>query len=259
MGWLDFTNRKSIKAGGQTIEGPVTQLGNQRWDATSFMSEIRRRQLARSERFEVQVQFPQALQEREMISDCSIFCEEVQIPGMTLANKEFNVGPWTHYRNNNIQFLGNEINLTFYCDVDWMLRTHFEKWMAHCVDTTSKEVTYPAETWGQVTIASLDMKDNYRKGWVLHEVTPKVLNLIPLAASQTGIARATLIVSATYWESAAITVGIGKPSNFDMEAAEENPTRTKVRDWVLNMFSGKKKDQSDPTNEENSEQSNTDG
>lgn len=241
MGWLDF-KKPSVKVGGEEIEGPVTQLGNQRWDATSFMSEIRRRQLARSERFEVQVSFPPALQDKETIGDFSIFCEEVQIPGMVLTNKEFNVGPWTHYRNNNIGFLGNEINLTFYCDVDWRLRHHFEKWMSHCVDTTSKQVEFPADTWGRIVIASLDMKDRYRKAWVLHEVTPKVLNLIPLSMGNSGIARATLIVSATYWESTAINVGIGSsdPANFDssMNKAEENSTRTAVREWVLDLFRG---------------------
>jgi hypothetical protein len=158
---------------------------------------------------------------------------------MVLTNKEFNLGPWTHYRNNNIGFLGNEINLTFYCDVDWRLREQFERWMAHCVDPTSKQVAYPADTWGRVTIASLDMKDRYRKAWVLHEVTPKVLNLIPLSMGNSGIARATLIVSAAYWESTAITVGIGKPDNFNPTGgAEENSTRTAVRDWVLNLFRG---------------------
>jgi hypothetical protein len=243
MGWFDL-KRPSVKVGDEEIEGPVTQLGNQRWDATSFMSEIRRRQLARSERFEVQVSFPPSMSgegksDRELVSDFSIYCEEVQIPGMVLTNKEFNLGPWTHYRNNNIGFLGNEINLTFYCDVDWRLREQFERWMAHCVDPTSKQVAYPADTWGRVTIASLDMKDRYRKAWVLHEVTPKVLNLIPLSMGNSGIARATLIVSAAYWESTAITVGIGKPDNFNPTGgAEENSTRTAVRDWVLNLFRG---------------------
>ena len=86
-------------------QGPVTQYGVNRWDQYSFLSEIRKRALARTERFEVQVKFPPGISAinpdtGQAVQDCSLFCEEVQIPGMTLANKEFNLGPWTHYRNN---------------------------------------------------------------------------------------------------------------------------------------------------------------
>jgi hypothetical protein len=239
-------------------QGPVTQYGVNRWDQWSFLSEIRKRALARTERFEVQVKFPPGISAinpdtGQAVQDCSLFCEEVQIPGMTLANKEFNLGPWTHYRNNNVAFLGNEINLTFYVDDNWLLRHYFESWMRHCVDTTSKEVTYPVDTWGEISINTLDMKNRYKSSWILHEVTPKVLNLIPLSMGSVGIARATLIVSAAYWESSAVRVNIGKPDNFESTEPEQNETRTKVRNWVLDLFGMGKKEEdngSDPVLDE---------
>ncbi len=36
---------------------------------------------------------------RLLEGDVALFCEEVQIPGMILSNKEFNIGPWTFFRN----------------------------------------------------------------------------------------------------------------------------------------------------------------
>ena len=128
--------------------------------------------------------------------------------------------------------------------------------MRHCVDTTSKEVTYPVDTWGEISINTLDMKNRYKSSWILHEVTPKVLNLIPLSMGSVGIARATLIVSAAYWESSAVRVDIGKPDNFESTEPEQNETRTKVRNWVLDLFGmGKKEEEngSDPVLDESSD------
>ena len=146
-----------------------------------------------------------------MAEAATIMCEEVQIPGMALANKEFNVGPWTHYRNTNMQFLGQEINFTFYTDYNWALREVFEQWFAITVDPTSKQSFWPADTWGSISINAMDLQDNYRRSWVLHEVTPKVLNLQPMSMGSVGIVRTTLIVSATYWDSNYIRVDMGAP------------------------------------------------
>ena len=99
--------------------GPLTQYDHQfrKGGATSFLQTINNTQLARTERFECQFNFPLAVRSafanNRMAEAATIMCEEVQIPGMAMANKEFQVGPWTHYRNTNLQFLGQEINFTF--------------------------------------------------------------------------------------------------------------------------------------------------
>ena len=195
-------------------------------DGHSFKSHIATTQLARTERFECQFRFPPAIlgANSDFPLNCSLMAEEVQVPGMVLTNKEFNLGNWTHYRNNNMQFLGNEINITFYTSADWIHRAKFESWMALCVNPTSKEVTFPEYTWGEVAINALDIQNNFRSSWVLHEVTPKVLNLIPLSMGAVGVVRTTLIVSATYWESKAIEVKLGEREAF--WSTYEPPTKT---------------------------------
>ena len=139
----------------------------------------------------------------------AFLCEEVQIPGMTLANKELQLGNWTFYRNTNMGFLGNEINITFYSDADWNLRYVFERWMAHCIDPTSKQVRYADEQHGTILINQLDKQDRICGQWELMECTPKVLNLVPLSMGSVSIARTTLIVSSGYWKSRAIDVDLG--------------------------------------------------
>ena len=208
-------------------QGPLTQLDHQyRKDgATSFQQTIYNTQLARTERFECQFNFPlsvrTAFDNTRISENCTIMCEEVQIPGMALANKEFNVGPWTHYRNTNMQFLGQEINFTFYTDINWEQREVFEQWFAATVDPTSKQSYWPSDTWGSVSINAMDMQDNYRRSWVLHEVTPKVLNLQPMSMGSVGVVRTTLIVSATYWNSNYIRVDLGENEISDEILSKE--------------------------------------
>ena len=135
-----------------------------------FINKVRGMDFAFTERFEAIVRFPGSL-DLSGISDgaaqylrstpeaeleTSILCEEVQIPGMTLANKELQLGNWTFYRNTNMGFLGNEINITFYSDADWNLRYVFEAWMGHCVDPTSKQPAYANDQHGQILINQLD-------------------------------------------------------------------------------------------------------
>tara|TARA_Y100000766_G_C18845525_1_gene575467 strand:+ start:605 stop:1312 length:708 start_codon:yes stop_codon:yes gene_type:complete len=197
---------------------------------TSFMSKVSSMSFAFTERFEAHIRFPATLDKTgntnilqgigdggaqhlrtnaDASLEAAILCEEVQIPGMTLANKELQLGNWTFYRNTNMGFLGNEINITFYSDADWNLRYVFERWMAHCIDPTSKQVRYADEQHGTILINQLDKQDRICGQWELMECTPKVLNLVPLSMGSVSIARTTLIVSSGYWKSRAIDVDLG--------------------------------------------------
>ena len=178
---------------------------------------------AYTERFEAHVTFPGSMTRRlggegnmktppKDLAElqCALLCEEVQIPGMTLSNKELNLGNWQFYRNTNIGFLGNEINITFYTDANWELRHVFESWMDHCVSATSKEVAWPDDSFGEILVNQLDKQGKIRAQWQLMECTPKVLNLVPLAMGAVSIARTTLIISSAYWKSRAIDVNLNK-------------------------------------------------
>lgn len=205
------------------VQDPVTKLSKYGYgrDRTGFIETMRTTQLARTERFEVRFSLPAKLKTTfpKQEEKLTIMAEEVQIPGMVIENKEFNIGAWTHYRNKNMSFLGNEINITFYTDKNWEGRQVFEAWMAHCIDPTTKEVKFAADTWGEVAVIAMDLQDNYRKAWVLKECTPKVLNLQPMSMGAPGIVRTTLIISATYWESRQIEVQMSQPASFPTKHA----------------------------------------
>ena len=130
------------------------------------------------------------------------------------------------YRNTNVGFLGQEINMTFLTDENWGLRSVFEKWIEACVDTTGKQVAYLDDISATIQIKAISLGGEgvppgeigglapVNKEWILFECTPKVLNLVPLSMGTTSIVRTTLIVSAAYWESSDVPIAKGIEVNL---------------------------------------------
>ena len=186
-----------------------------------FRSKLSGMALARSERFEIRFQFPSGLLDflralpedpgysiDKITNEMTLMAEEIQIPGMILQNKEVPIGAWNFMRNSNVSFLGNEINITFITDADWQLRHIFEAWIGLCVNPNSKRVAFPDDQYGQIWINALDTQDKLRTTWELMEVTPKVLNLIPMAMMGSSIVRTTLIISSAYWRSKTVNIDL---------------------------------------------------
>ena len=111
-----------------------------------YRANLMERTFARAERFEVTINAFGGQAGR----DVELFCEEVQIPGAILSNKEFNIGPWTFFRNTKLGFLGNEINFTFLTTGDWHLRGQCEQWIDACVNAKSQEVAFPEDIYATV-------------------------------------------------------------------------------------------------------------
>jgi len=190
-----------------------------------YIEDIKSRTFARADRFEVTFNLGEIKNKnvgrgdrKDPIKTAQLYCEEVQIPGMILSNKEFNLGPWTFFRNTKVGFLGNEINFTFLTTNDWELRSLFEEWISACADTNSQELGYIDDITCTIDIATLDLQDNITKKWRLYEAMPKVLNLVPMSSGTVAPIRNTLIVSAAYWESSDSKKGDG------MEAFGTSPS-----------------------------------
>lgn len=179
-----------------------------------YIEDIKSRTFARADRFEVTFNLGSLSgkltgDSKQKVKTAQLYCEEVQIPGMILSNKEFNIGPWTFFRNTKVGFLGNEINFTFLTTNDWELRSFFENWISACADTNSQELGYIDDITCTIDIATLDLQDNVTKRWRLYEAMPKVLNLVPMSSGTVAPIRNTLIVSAAYWESSDSKKGDG--------------------------------------------------
>ena len=166
----------------------------------NFLSEVRSQLLPRSDRFEVTFGFPATHQSQKGgIKLATLFCEEATIPGLAASTNPIRIGAWTEYRTSNVDFLGSEYVFTFLVDAKWELRSLFESWIDLSSNLKSKEVAYQDDVKGTIDIKTLHTSGVVSNMWKLHDVTPKILNVTPIAWSNTGFLRTTRSVSSTYW------------------------------------------------------------
>lgn len=177
-----------------------------------FLSNIRKKDLARSSRFEVVVTAPTLGKGEER--EVSLLCEEAAIPGLIATFAPTKIGNWTEYRAHGIEFFGDNATFTFYVNSDWNVRGFFEQWMGNCVDVTSKEVAFYDDIIGNVEIYTLDRGDNRTGKWELQEAWPRLLNLTPMSQASDAPVRVTVTFTYRYWESKTLEETTGPLQNL---------------------------------------------
>ena len=175
------------------------------FDLNSFLSQVRSSDLARANRFEIQLHSPVGGDRMP-----SLLCEEASVPGLQALWAPTKIGMWTENRVHGIEFFGESAAFTFYCDSDWTPRTYLENWMNEVVPRGGKEPNY-YNTYalrGSVDVKVLDRQDSVRSSWKLMEAFPRLLNITPVAHGGDGIVRVSVTFCYRYWE-AGPSEGIG--------------------------------------------------
>ena len=163
-----------------------------------FLSNIRKKDLARASRFEVVMT---SSSYRGSNREVSLLCEEAAIPGLISTFAPTKIGNWTEYRAHGVEFFGDNATLTFYCNTDWNVREYFEAWMGTTADVRSKEVGFYDDYAGEVDIYTLDRDDNRTGKWQLKECWPRLINLTPMSQASDAPVRVTVTFTYRYWNS----------------------------------------------------------
>lgn len=202
-----------------------------------FISSVRSKYLPRSDKFEVIFTWPQYVEERTgqetfMVSGVnyrmSLFCEEAQLPGISATNVPVKIGNWTEFRNQNVEFLTQDVVFTFLTDPNLNIRRFFEDWIALTSNTVSKEVAFQNDVSGVVDIHVLDNQNNISAQYRLYDCLPKLINVSPMAWSNTGHMRMSLSMSAKKWER--VYDLVDSHPNDDVKIATEAEYRF-IRDY----------------------------
>lgn len=158
-----------------------------------FLSKVRSEDLARSNRFEVEIFGPGDAKA------ISILCEDASVPGLIVPYTPTKIGNWTEPRAHGIEFFGDNATFTFYCDSSWNVRDYFENWMFSCVNPISKEISFYNNTVGTAVIHALNRKDDIVKSWTLVDCLPRNISLTPLSHGNEGVARVSVSLAYKYW------------------------------------------------------------
>lgn len=167
----------------------------------NFLGQVREQYIPRSDKFEVQFTFPDIFERypNDQIRQLTVMCEEAQLPGLSATNVPIKIGPWTEFRNQNVEFLTQDSVFTFVSDGAFDIRTMFEYWIQASVDPVTKEAQYQQDIAGTIDIAVLDNQNNVRTEYQLQDAIPKLINVTPLAWSNTGHIRVSVSFAAKKW------------------------------------------------------------
>ena len=200
-------------------------MANSQSTFENFLSQIRSDYTPRSDKFEVTFTLPdtRATPFRSQFSENFIFtvmCEEAQLPGLSATNVPYKKGSWTEYRNQNVEFLTQDVVFTFISDGNFEIRDRFEDWILKTVDPYTKESAFIEDVAQNIQVAILDNQNNIRTKYELQEAIPKLINVTPLSWSNTGHIRVSVSFTAKRW--------------VRKDAERERDPRDAVRDRLRN-------------------------
>jgi hypothetical protein len=170
-----------------------------------FLSQIRKTDLARSNRFEAFFLPPPFMTDNQTSQGSSpklisMMVEDAMFPGLLVGTRPFRINNLNEQRANAIDFGGDSISFTFLCDTSWTAKDFFGDWMRKIINPYSRYVSYPEEYYSQIDLVSLNNEDKVIAHWRIYDAFPR--SLAPITVSSTNSEVLRLPVSFAYkrWE-----------------------------------------------------------
>lgn len=170
-----------------------------------FLSRIKKEGLAKSNRYVVEFGVPQSVSaDTDLLR---LYCDSVTLPGINLATA--NIRTTGDQREMVYERTFEPITFTFYMDVNYEIRSIFEKWMNLVVNPNSSYIGYFRDYVKDITITPLNMDENFENPpyqLKLYEAYPKTMSAINLGYGNNEVMKLTITVSYSYWRSSETTI-----------------------------------------------------
>ena len=183
-----------------------------------FRAETRKRDFARSHRFEVQITPPANLMGDDgrkidggqkmathvtsagrSAEHLSLFVEDAMIPGILLGTRPFRANNINEQRATAIDFGGDSITFTFLVDATWAAKDFFGDWMRGIINKRTREIAFPDNYYGSLTITALNNKDEVVAKWELEDVFPRSIAPVQMSNSNTQPVRLPVTFAYKRW------------------------------------------------------------
>ena len=200
-----------------------------------FLAEIGKKDLARSDRFEVIIGTPKCLNgitnsvtnaildtnipilnfsindatkflagskntpENANTQYISLMCEEAIFPGLMMGSKPYKYNNRVENRATFLDYNGESATFTFLCDKDWKVKKYFDTWMRKIVDPEKRYVLPYEDYTCQIELMSLNQKDEVTNKWIIEEAWPRSMAPASLAWSNTQFVRLPVTFTFRNW------------------------------------------------------------
>ena len=149
----------------------------------NFKTEVARRNLARSTRFEVFIPIPQALREAfntEQNKLVSLFCESTAFPPQIVGVKQQRIYGPVYQRPFGVEYGGEGLPMSFLLDQQMDVKAFFDAWISKVVDPKQFFVYYPEQYTVDMVLFQLNEKNNTTYSIKIEEAFPRSVSLVEL-------------------------------------------------------------------------------
>lgn len=170
-----------------------------------FVSQVKKTDLARSNRFEAMFFPPPFMQDHRTSQGnspklISMMVEDAMFPGMLLGTRPFRINNLNEQRANVIDFGGDSITFTFLCDTSWTAKDFFGDWMRKTIDPDSRYVSYPVDYYSEIDLVSLNNEDNVIAHWKIYDAFPRSIAPITVSSTNAQVLRMPVTFAYKRWE-----------------------------------------------------------
>jgi len=184
-----------------------------------FISQVKSKGLARSNRFAVRIPIPFA--DMEQADIIRLFCDTAQLPGISIDSTPQRF--WGEVRQLPYDRSFGEISLSFYMDTQMTPKKIFDQWMALIQDPSTRALNYYSSYVQDVTIEVLEMENDTIVYEVeLRECYPKSISPIQLDASSKDVMKLNVSLAYKYY----VTKSDVNQDNPIQPQLDQDPTST---------------------------------
>ena len=183
-----------------------------KFNLDDFKGKVFKKDLARANRFEIQIVPPPILGGNQGLSrTITLLAEDVMLPGIMVGTRPFRFNNLNEQRAHLIDYMGDSVTFTFLCDTEWSIRNFLEEWIQKMIDPSNRYVQYPEEYYSTIEITSLDKGDNELTGWKLEDAFPRSLAPAQFSSGSPDPVRQPCTFSFTKWQRYTPESPTGRP------------------------------------------------
>lgn len=170
-----------------------------------FLSQIRKTDLARSNRFEAMFIPPPFMIDHQTSQGpspklISMMVEDAMFPGLLIGTRPFRINNLNEQRANVIDFGGDSITFTFLCDTSWTAKDFFGDWMRKIINPYSRYVSYPEQYYSEIDLVSLNNEDKVIAHWKIYDAFPRSIAPITVSSTNSEVLRMPVTFAYKRWE-----------------------------------------------------------
>lgn len=166
----------------------------------NFISEIKSRGLAKTNRYQVNMAFPVTVSDPSTPRIAELFCDSVNLPGMNIATmpSRFYGDP----REMPYERSFDPVTMVFLIDSDMRIKNLFDRWMESIIRPTTRTINYYKNYITDINITVLKVNETDEPYKVqLFEAYPKTIGAIQMGNDSRDVMRLPVTFAYRNWTS----------------------------------------------------------